>query len=133
MKEMDWEAFDAAKVTTEFAEKFEQTVGKFFLTHTMRELYEGAVERGVQLYPVANCEELAENPQLRARGFWVDVEHPELDTSITYPGAWVKMSETNCSIRRRAPLIGEHNREIYEGELGFPKEKLNILEQAGVI
>jgi formyl-CoA transferase len=43
------------------------------------------------------------------------------------------MSEARCTIRRRAPLIGEHNQEIYKGELGLSDEELGILKQAAVI
>ena len=117
----------------QFADNFEEAVGKFFLTHTVAEIYQRALETGMVLYPVADCKDLAENPQLRARGFWQEVEHPELDTTITYPGAWVKMSEGACGIRRRAPLIGEHNQEVYEGELGLSREELSSLKQAGII
>jgi crotonobetainyl-CoA:carnitine CoA-transferase CaiB-like acyl-CoA transferase len=133
MKEMDWKTFDAAGLTPEFVEAFDEHAGKFFLSHTMKELYDGAFEKGMHLYPVSNCQSLAENAQLKDRGFWEEVEHPELDESITYPGAWVKMSEADCHIRRPAPLIGEHNQEVYKGELGLNQEELSILKQAGVI
>jgi crotonobetainyl-CoA:carnitine CoA-transferase CaiB-like acyl-CoA transferase len=73
------------------------------------------------------------DPQLTARKFWVEVEHPELNTTLTYPGSFVNSSEASPRITRRAPLIGEHNEEIYEKELGISKEKLVILKQAGVI
>ena len=53
--------------------------------------------------------------------------------TITYPGAWAISSEANLNIRRRAPLIGEHNQEIYERELGMTKEELAILKQSGVM
>ena len=52
--------------------------------------------------------------------------------AITYPGAFVKPSEAAFGIRHRAPLIGEHNEEIY-GELGFSEGELAILKQEGVI
>jgi crotonobetainyl-CoA:carnitine CoA-transferase CaiB-like acyl-CoA transferase len=41
------------------------------------------------------------------------------------------MTEGTCGIRRRAPLIGEHNKEIYTEELGISNEdfeKLNAVE-----
>ena len=41
------------------------------------------------------------------------MEHPELDAIIRYPGAFVQATETSASVSRRAPHIGEHNREIY--------------------
>jgi crotonobetainyl-CoA:carnitine CoA-transferase CaiB-like acyl-CoA transferase len=77
--------------------------------------------------------DLLEDAQLAARDYFVPVAHPELDDVITYPGAPFKMSRTPLKISRRAPLIGEHNEEIYEKELGFSKEELNKLKATGVI
>ncbi|MDP9238052.1 MAG: CoA transferase [Chloroflexota bacterium] len=53
----------------------------------------------------------------RARGFFVEVEHPELGRTITYPGAPYRFSETPWRIERRAPLLGEHTEEVL-AELG---------------
>jgi formyl-CoA transferase len=61
------------------------------------------------------------------------LEHPELGSTIVYPGPSLKLSETPLSLRRRAPLIGEHNEEIYLGELGLSVERLEALKQIGVI
>ena len=100
---------------------------------TKQEIYEGALARGFGWAPVNTPKDLMENEQLAARNYFVEVEHPELDTSITYPGAPYKMDETPWRIRNRAPLIGEHNEEIYAGELGIPREELRTLKQAKVI
>jgi crotonobetainyl-CoA:carnitine CoA-transferase CaiB-like acyl-CoA transferase len=43
------------------------------------------------------------------------------------------MSEHECRIRRRAPLIGEHNREVYNGQLGLSAEEVDRLQRSGVI
>ena len=104
-----------------------------FLSHTMEELYEGAVRKGMQLYPVYDCAALAESVQLKERDAWDQVEHPELGVTITYPGPWVKMSEAGCHIRRRAPLIGEHNLEVYHEALGLPVKEIERLKRSGVI
>jgi formyl-CoA transferase len=61
------------------------------------------------------------------------VEHPELGASLTYPGAFLKATRTPPTIRRRAPLIGEHNAEVYGGELGLSAEELSTMAAAGVI
>jgi crotonobetainyl-CoA:carnitine CoA-transferase CaiB-like acyl-CoA transferase len=103
------------------------------MMHTKAELLEGAVKRRVMLYPVATTKDILENVQLAARSFWVEVEHPELGAAITYPGAFTNASETPPRISRRAPLIGEHNEEVYEKELGISREELLRLKQAEVI
>ncbi|MFC1860831.1 CaiB/BaiF CoA transferase family protein [Chloroflexota bacterium] len=133
MKQMNWETLDAATMTAEFIHTYEEAAGNFFLTHTMKELYEGAVEREMQLYPCYDCKDIARDPQLKDRGFWVNMRPTESDEEITFPGPWVKMSAARCDIRRRAPLIGEHDQEIYEDDLGLSREQVIILKQSGVI
>lgn len=133
MREIDWDKFDLATVTEEQMHSLNECVGKFFLKHTKATLYEWAIRTRAMLYPVSNAEDLLANVQLNDRNFWTKVDHPELGDTITYPGAWAISSEANLGIRRRAPLIGEHNHEVYEEELGMTKENLTILKQLGVI
>ena len=125
LKGMDWEKFDLRSATQEVVDRIEEPTGKFFMLHTKVELYEGAVKRGLMLCVAATTADVLGSIQLAARGFWSEVEHPELGTTIT--------SETPPRISRRAPLIGEHNQEVYEGELGLSREELLILKQARVI
>lgn len=133
MNEMDWDNFDMAHTTQEEFDIFEKYMGKFFETRTMAQLYEESIRRHIMLYPVCSMQEIAMNPQLEARGFWEKVKHPELGNTLIYPGAFAKFSDFTIKIRRRAPLIGEHNEEIYCGELGLPKKDLILLKQANVI
>jgi crotonobetainyl-CoA:carnitine CoA-transferase CaiB-like acyl-CoA transferase len=102
-------------------------------TKTKAELFDAAITRGVLLCPVNTIEDVVESPQLESREFWQQVEHPELCDTITYPGSPIKLSEDACPPLRRAPLIGEHNQEVYEKELGFSKEQLVTLKTSGVI
>lgn len=129
----DWEKFDLAKTSQDVVDHIEGAIAKFFMSHTKAELYEGAIKNKIWIYPLSTTKEVMESTQLAARKFWVDLEHPELDTSITYPGAFACSSEAPPKISRRAPLIGEHNKEIYEKELGVPKHELVILKQNGII
>jgi len=133
LEEIDWENWDMAKVDQQGINRIEEAISRFLRAHSVEELHEGAVERGIMLYPVSTPKEIVESRQLEARDFWVSLEHPQLGTAITYPGAFVKASEVNCKPKHRAPLIGEHNLEIYEGELGLSREELVRLKQAGVI
>jgi len=114
-------------------DQLEEPTAKFFMSKTKAELLDGAVKYGVMLYPVSTTADMMGSPQLIARNFWKPVKHPELNGTITYAGPFVIASETPLEISRRAPLIGEHNQEIYEDELGISKEKLVVLKQANVI
>jgi benzylsuccinate CoA-transferase BbsE subunit len=128
----DWENF-GNDTTQEEVDRIEATTAKFFLAHTKEELFEGAVRTNTQVYPVNTPADMLADKQLASRHFWVEVEHPELGTTITYPGAFAAATEAPPRITRRAPLIGEHNEEIYEGELGMSRGELVRLKQAGVI
>jgi len=133
LKEIDWDKFDISTATQEQIDAIEKPAGEFLKTLTKAEYFAGVVERGMLGYPVQNPEDIFNDPQLEARNFWVSLPHPELGREITYPGAAALFSQGSCTPRCRAPLIGEHNREIYEGELGLSHEELTILKQAGVI
>jgi crotonobetainyl-CoA:carnitine CoA-transferase CaiB-like acyl-CoA transferase len=133
LKSVKWNSPDFPKTPQEDMDRIEEPTRWFFMSHTKAELLEGAVKWEVMLYPVSTTADMLENPQLIARDFWVKLEHPELDASITYPGPFGSSSEMPIKITRRAPLIGEHNQEIYEDQLGISKDKLALLKQAGVI
>jgi crotonobetainyl-CoA:carnitine CoA-transferase CaiB-like acyl-CoA transferase len=91
-----------------------EPIEKFLLTKTKAELYDAALKNRLLLAPAQTVQEIQEDPQLKARAYWVTVEHPELDDKITYCGPPVKMSQAPWRIHRRSPLIGEHTREIFK-------------------
>jgi crotonobetainyl-CoA:carnitine CoA-transferase CaiB-like acyl-CoA transferase len=61
------------------------------------------------------------------------VPHPELERDIIYPGFFAKTSAEMWSLRRRPPTLGEHNKEIYCGELKLSEADLSALKAAGAI
>lgn len=109
------------------------TLQTFFSTRCKADIYTEAQRRRIPLAPVNTPRDLVESPQLRARGFFVDVAHPALNATITYPGAPYKLSETPCQIRHRPPTLGEHNEDIYVHELGLSRDALIALCAGGVI
>lgn len=133
LKEIHWETLDTPKITQELFDEFEKCFSQFFLRYTKAELFAGALQRKLQLYPVNSIEDIRKDPQLIARKFWVQVQHPQLGADITYPGSFAILSETPLNIRYPAPFIGEHNEEIYEQELDFSREELALLKRWGVV
>ncbi|MBM4445097.1 MAG: CoA transferase [Chloroflexi bacterium] len=134
MKDFDFATmWDNATLTQVESDARNSCIAKFLMTKNKAELYEEAVKRGILLAPCATFEDVLGNIQLEARGFWQTVEHPELGQALRYPGAPVKIKETPWRIGRRAPLIGEHNREVYAGELGLSGEEMARLKSNGVI
>jgi crotonobetainyl-CoA:carnitine CoA-transferase CaiB-like acyl-CoA transferase len=110
-----------------------QVLEEWTKTHTTQELFESGQIMRFPWAPIYRLKEVLSNPQLRARGFFVDVEHPELKRSISYPGFPYKCSHSSASRRKRAPLVGQDNAQIYRGELGLSDEELKRLSSLGVI
>jgi len=133
IKEFDWSRPDFSQIPQKEMDQIEEPTARFFMAHTKAELLEGAVKYKIMFYPVATVADMMDNAQLAYREFWAEVEHPELGESLTYPGAFATTSGPSPRISRRAPLIGEHSKEIYQGELGISEEELAVLKQKGII
>ena len=133
LKQKDWKTFDIAQVTQEEIDRMEEPIGHFFAGVTKAEFFKEVVKREMLGYPVASVKEIFEDPQHRSRNFWQKIEHPELRSAIDYPGGFAKFSEGACQIWRRAPLIGEHNEEIYGRELRMSAAEIAELGKEGVI
>jgi crotonobetainyl-CoA:carnitine CoA-transferase CaiB-like acyl-CoA transferase len=132
LAEKDWGSFNIEQVTQEEIDKMEKPIAEFFAGVTKREFFAAVTERGMLGYPVSTAAEILEDPQLEARGFWQEVPHPELNRTLRYPGGFARFSEFPTRIYRRAPLIGEHNADVY-GELGLGVEEQARLHEQGVI
>ena len=111
----------------------DKIIGEFLMTKTKKEIYETVQPWRIPTTPIHTIKDVIEDPQLKARSFFVDIEHPELGAKIKYPGTPYRLSETPSAISRRAPLIGEHNHEIYELELEMSEKDIAELKIAGVI
>ncbi len=127
-----WEKKNWGDMSREQAEELMEIFSKFFLNHTKDELLKLATENRFQLGPCNNAGDVLKYPQLLDRGFWKEIEHPELGTSLKYPGGAVMTTQGQIGIRHRAPLIGEHNDEIYQ-ELGMSPDELAALKEQKVI
>jgi len=114
-------------------ERLKLVVENFTLSKTKAELLRGALERVLLIAPITTIAEVVHSEQLATRGYWQTLEHPELGRAFRYPGPFAKFSATPLSYRRRPPTVGEHNREIYFGELGLSEQQLLELQGKGVI
>ena len=81
---------------------------------------------------VLSPEEVLANDQYRERGYWVDMDHPKMG-SLKFPGAPFLMSDSPWQLRRPAPSLGQHNRELFGEQLGHSDSDLAGLRALGVI
>lgn len=133
LKNVNWEEIGYEEVGKEEYERWQSLFAEFIKKHTKADFEREALARDLSVLPVSTPKELLANSQLAARNYWVEVEYPELNCIITHPGAAYKSSGVAWGKPRRAPLLGEHNREIYQGELGFSEEEMCLLKQGNVI
>ncbi len=145
--ERQWERMVSMMGNPDWAEdeKFKDHAGRFkhgellnaflvewLVNYTKDELYHMGQANGVPFGMVNTTKDLLDSEHLKERGFFVEIDHPKTG-KVKYPSAPYKFSETPWRLNRPAPLLGEHNEEIYCGLLGYSKEQLVKLREAGVI
>jgi len=81
---------------------------------------------------VNTISDLLHHPQLAHREMIVNQDY-EKAGNIPVPGIPIKLSETPGSITTKAPVLGEHNKDIYCDLLGYSSEKFDELQREGVI
>jgi benzylsuccinate CoA-transferase BbsE subunit len=106
---------------------------RFYERFDKQYLYEQGQQRRLLIGPVNTAKDLAENPQLNAREWYQSVEHPELGETIRYPGPPFRLDRSPWRISRRPPLLGEHNLEVWEQELGYHRNQIEALAGAGAL
>ncbi|MFC1905584.1 CaiB/BaiF CoA transferase family protein [Chloroflexota bacterium] len=119
----------------ELDEKIKQEVSDFItcwmLEHTKDEIYHLGQAQGMAVGKVCTTKEVFESEQLKARQFFIEVEHPQLGI-YQYPSWPFKFTETSPQVRWPAPLLGEHNQQVYKG-LGYSNQDLMRLNASGTI
>ncbi|MDA0988854.1 MAG: CoA transferase [Chloroflexi bacterium] len=105
----------------------------FLANITRDEAYHGLQKRGYNTGAVRSPDEVMEDPHLEDRGFWTEVEYPEVGKSFRHTGPSAIFNGSPWSISRRAPLIGEHNEEVLCGELGLSRAELAVLMEGGCV
>jgi len=96
------------------------------------ELFQAAVEWGIPFALVPNTRQVLESTQHKERGFLEKIEHSVMG-EVTMPGAPFKMTETPWQTTSPAPLLGQHNEEIYCQYLGYSREDVVRLREQAVI
>jgi len=111
-----------------------QVFCRFCATMKKWTLYEEGQRQRIMIGIVSTPEDLVKNPQLIARHWLQDVEHDHLGgATVRYAGPPYRLTETPWALRRRPPLPGEHNVDVFVDELGLAANELDGLREQHVI
>jgi benzylsuccinate CoA-transferase BbsF subunit len=116
----------------EHIEELNELLERWTVQHSPDEVMNLLQEVGVASGVVKNARELAEDPQLAARNFFVEVLHSVLGKT-TFDSTPIRLGRTPAQFRRAAPLLGQDNRYVYQELLGIGSQELAKYIEDGVI
>ena len=103
-----------------------------YLRHETSAIWLERMEQaGLPAGPVLDILEMQADPQARAREMIVEVDHPTAGRVKTL-GHPVKFSETPASLRRAAPVLGQHSREVLQ-EAGYDAQEIEAMVASGAV
>lgn len=123
---------DRIQTADEYSDKADAYLIEWLMQHTKEEIFKVCQDNRIPVAPIRTVEEAVNDAQLKTRGFFVEIDHPDTG-KLKYPGACYQLSATPFTIRRPAPRLGEHNEEIFCQRLGYSKENLVALKRGEII
>ena len=126
------ERFSTLSRRKEHADELNKLLEQWTVKHTAEEVMTLLQQAGVPAGAVEDANALANNPQLRARNFFVPTEHAALGKTIS-DNTPIKLSRTPAGFRRAAPLLGQDNHYVYREILGISEQELSRYIEEGVI
>jgi benzylsuccinate CoA-transferase BbsF subunit len=124
-----FKSIPARKQNEEVLDKeIEKWTSKLTAEEVFKKLQEGGVKAGF----VESMDDMFKDPQLKHRGFWAPVDHPEIGRYHA-EGPPFLFSKTPFKIDRAAPMLGEHNEYVFQKLVGMPGDEYDRLVKEGVI
>ena len=116
----------------ENADELDKLVERWTREHTAEEVMALLQREGVAAGVVQDASDLASDPQLKARDFFIELDHPELGRTIS-DATPIKLSDTPARYSRAAPVAGQDNEYVYGELLGMSEDEIAELRQQGII
>jgi crotonobetainyl-CoA:carnitine CoA-transferase CaiB-like acyl-CoA transferase len=114
------------------ADLIDPIVTEFTLSHTQKEIIEILQERRIPCTPFYTPSDFCRDAHVKQRSFIIEVEHPVIGRH-SYLSPPYRFSQTPCRVECPAPLLGQHNDEIYRGQLGYSEDDLARFRAEGAI
>ncbi len=113
-------------------DSLEQLITVWTQERSAEEVTHGLQQAGVAAYPALDGRDMLANPQVEARGFFVELEHPEAGKRRHFGIPW-KMSRTPCEVRRPAPCLGQDTEYVLAEILGLSRDEISALREREVL
>lgn len=114
------------------AKELDELLGRWTGKHSAEELVYLLQQAGVPAGVVQSAEDLAGDPQLKARDHFVELEHPVQGNTIS-DASPIKFTDSTKADWKAAPLLGEDNRYVYIELLGLKEDELSSCIERGVV
>jgi crotonobetainyl-CoA:carnitine CoA-transferase CaiB-like acyl-CoA transferase len=129
---MDDDRFATMAKREQNRKELDELVTKWTIQHKAEEVVHLLQEAGVSSGVVQNAEELSRDPQLVARDFFVQLDHPVLSQAISDRSP-IRFEEDHTVGWKAAPRLGEDNRSVFLELLGLTESKLSSYAEKGII
>lgn len=124
--------FSTMEARREHRDDWDSIFLPWMLEHTSYEVFAAGQAAGLPVAPVLTPPQVMEDPHFRERQYFVELDHREAGRH-TYPGVPFKLSRSPGRIEAAAPLLGEHNQQVFGELLGLSSQELSHLRSAGII
>jgi len=125
--------FHSAPMRRQHVAALDEALAGLTREHDKEHLFHTLQAAGVCAAPVRTAVEVLDDPQLQARGFFVELPTADEQRLYRYPGLIFRMARTPNTLHAGPVRLGEHNREIYCDMLGYTPAQLTTLEQRGLV
>jgi crotonobetainyl-CoA:carnitine CoA-transferase CaiB-like acyl-CoA transferase len=130
--ELQDERFGTGSGRIEYGEEIKALLIEGLASWDRKPLFEASGEKRLVFGMAQDAGDLYDCRHLENREFLINVDHP-IAGLAKYPGMGPKISENDSGITKSAPLLGEHNRELFQKSLGYSSEDIVDLYAVGVI
>ena len=124
--------FSTLRSRKEHEDELEEGIASWTQSREAPELMRTLQAAGVPAGVVNSTADLFADPQLRARGHWVQMEHPEIGVH-SFDAAEIQLSETPATYRSPSPLLGQHTEHVLTELLGMTTREVAALSEEGVL
>lgn len=123
--------FSSPQERVKYIKEIDALIAPWCAQRTKIEAMETLGKAGVPAGAVLDTGELLADPHLRKRGMFATIDHP-VRGPITMPGWPVKMTKSHVPVVS-APMLGQHNEDVYGRWLGMTPENIKNFKQQGIL